>query len=283
MNCLGRDIEYACDEKAVLNMNMEERKNYLLALLDCCSVKRRASVYPLAFGKIEIKERVIRMKQWKKPSIVLFTITLLFGIMVSVCFFTVPKERRAEEMINQAETNTDSIALKIKSAAVNLNENTGADGTILYYADAKKIIFGGTYGLFVYDKNSGTIVQSLDLEYIDCHYTQGDNYCEIAVDKDGRMIYLNPVRQKKLYILDLVSNTLEMKNYPKSDIWNDSSLELFHVEDAKQVIYHDGGEEKICKLNENDGTVGSCSYAEYSRKKSKNEEKLTYYPLFTQQ
>ena len=73
--------------------------------------------------------------------------------------------------------------MDIKPALVNLNENTGADGTILYYVDAGKIIFGGTYGLFVYDKNSRTIVQSLDLEYIECNYTQGDNYCEIAVDK----------------------------------------------------------------------------------------------------
>ena len=54
--CLGRDIEYACDEKAVLNMDKRERKNYLLALLNCCAVKRRASVYPLAFGKIGIKK-----------------------------------------------------------------------------------------------------------------------------------------------------------------------------------------------------------------------------------
>ena len=35
----------------------------------------------------------------------------------------------------------------------------------------------------------------------------------------------------------------------------DNSLELFHVENAKQVSYHDGGEEKICKLNENDFTI----------------------------
>lgn len=38
------------------------------------------------------------MKQWKKPSIVLFTITMLFGMIVSVCFFTVPKTRGAGEM-----------------------------------------------------------------------------------------------------------------------------------------------------------------------------------------
>lgn len=280
--CLGRDIEYACDEKAVLNMDKRERKNYLLALLNCCAVKRRASVYPLAFGKIGIKKRVIRMKQWKKPSIVLFTITMLFGMIVSVCCFTVPKTRGAGEMKNQEEINTGFVTLDIKPASVNLNENTGADGTILYYVDAGKIIFGGTYGLFVYDKNSRTIVQSLDLEYIECNYTQGDNYCEIAVDKNGGKIYLNPVRKKKLYILDLISNTLEIRNYPNSDIWKDNSLELFHVENAKQVSYHDGGEEKICKLNENDFTIGSCSYTEYPRKESNNKGELMYYPLFAQ-
>lgn len=279
---LGRDIEYACDEKAVLNMDKQERKNYLLTLLNCSVVKRRASVYPLAFGKIGIKERVIRMKRWKKPSIALFVVTLLVGIIVSVCFFTVPKIQRVAEAENQTETNTDFATLEVKPALVNLNENTGADGTVLYYVDTSKIIFGGNYGLFVYDKNSDRIVQSLDLEYIACNQTQGDNYCEIAVDKDGLMIYLNPVRQKKLYIFDLLSNTLEIRNYPKSDIWRDSSLELFHVENTKQVSYHDGGEEKICILNENDFTIGNCSYAEYSQRESKNKKKLTYYHFFEQ-
>ena len=69
-------------------------------------------------------------------------------------------------MKNQEEINTGFVTLDIKPASVNLNENTGADGTILYYVDAGKIIFGGTYGLFVYDKNSRTIVQSLDLNIL---------------------------------------------------------------------------------------------------------------------
>ena len=93
---------------------------------------------------------------------------------------------------------------------------------------------------------------------------------------------MNPVRKKKLYILDLISNTLEIRNYPNSDIWKDNSLELFHVENAKQVSYHEGGEAKICKLNENDFTIGSCSYTEYPRKESNNKGELMYYPLFAQ-
>ena len=43
-------------------------------------------------------------------------------------------------MKNQEEINTGFVTLDIKPASVNLNENTGADGTILYYVDAGKII-----------------------------------------------------------------------------------------------------------------------------------------------
>ncbi len=56
------------------------------------------------------------MKQWKKPSIVLFTITMLFGMIVSVCFFTVPKTRGAGNE-NQEEINTGFVTLDIKPAS----------------------------------------------------------------------------------------------------------------------------------------------------------------------
>lgn len=263
---LGRDIEFACDEKAVLAMDKQEKKNYMLALLNSSTAERNASIYPLAFGKIGVKERVIRIKQWKKPSFVMLAATLLVCIIVSICFFSVPDTKGIKGKAERTVTNADSGILEIKQASVNLSENTGADGTALYYVDAEKIIFGGYFGLFVYDKVSGSIVQSLDLEYIGCNQTQGSNYCEIAADKAGQRIYLNPVAQKKLYVFDLLSNTLVVKEYPKSDIWKDRSLALFRIENTKQVSYRDGKEERICKLKEGDFTIGDCTYAEYNRK-----------------
>lgn len=284
---LGRDIELACDEKAVLTMDKQERKNYLLALLSCSTARTNASVYPLAFGKIGIKERVIRMKKWKKQSCILIFSTFFACVIVTVCFFTNPKRAETKGVVTTQtsqtvpkETNKDFVSMEVKQASVNLSENTGADGIMIYYVDDKKIIFGGNFGLFVHDKNSGRIVQSLNLEYIGCNQTQGDNYCEIAVDKGGQRVYLNPVRQNKLYILDLLSDTLEERDYPKSDIWKDSSLELFHIENPKQVAYHDGKEEKICILNENDFTIGNCTYAECSNNEMKKKEEMVYYPLF---
>lgn len=54
--CLGRDIEYACDEKAVLNMDKRERKNYLLALLNCCAVKGVPVYIHWHLEKLELKK-----------------------------------------------------------------------------------------------------------------------------------------------------------------------------------------------------------------------------------
>ncbi len=81
--------------------------------------------------------------------------------------------------------------MEVKPASVNLSENTGADGTMIYYVDAKK---------------------------------------------------------------------------------------LFHVENSKQVSYRDGKEERIGMLNENDFTIGNCTYADY--RESESTEEIDYHSLF---
>ena len=63
-----------------------------------------------------------------------------------MCIRDSPKTRGAGEMKNQEEINTGFVTLDIKPASVNLNENTGADGTILYYcllytSISRKLIF----------------------------------------------------------------------------------------------------------------------------------------------
>lgn len=120
------------------------------------------------------------------------------------------------------------------------------------------------------------------MEYIGCNQTQGDNYCEIAVDKQGQRIYLNPFQQKKLYILDLLSDKLEVKEYSDSNIWKDSSLDLFPVENTKEVSYYNAHKEKmVCVLNEKDFSIGNCAYAEYGQNELEKKEEREYVPLFS--
>lgn len=276
---MSKDMELACDEKTVADMNQEERKKYLLTLLSCSVGKKKANVYPLAFGEIGIKERVIRMKKWKKPSFFIRTGILLAGLVVAVCFFTNPKGQKINLVNAQEETKQeagkDAKILQVKEASVNLEQSTGADGVMLYYNDENKIIFGGYFGLFVYDKAAHKITQSLDLEYIGCNATQGDDYCEIIADQDGKKVFLTLARQKKRYEWDLESNQLQLKNNSnsKADLSNTGSTKEF-------VYYNDKNEKIIGTLEEKDFTIGNCVYREDKIDEAGNKEKIEEYKLF---
>ena len=53
-----RDLELACDESAVRDLTLEERKSYSYALLSCSMQRRLVTVCPLAFGEVGVKKRV---------------------------------------------------------------------------------------------------------------------------------------------------------------------------------------------------------------------------------
>lgn len=87
---LCRDIELACDEKVVKNLGEDERKDYSLALLDCAGKRPTVTACPLAFGEVGVKERVARVKRYKKPAFWVSLAALAVCAVVAVCFLTSP-------------------------------------------------------------------------------------------------------------------------------------------------------------------------------------------------
>ncbi|MBO7253666.1 MAG: hypothetical protein J6V36_00005, partial [Clostridia bacterium] len=55
---LCRDIEYACDEKVVSDLDSEGKKEYALALLECSTKGSFISACPVSFGEIGVKASV---------------------------------------------------------------------------------------------------------------------------------------------------------------------------------------------------------------------------------
>ena len=96
---------------------------------------------------------------------------------------------------------------------VTTQQDVGADMVMLDFASDDKIIFHGYFGLFVYDLNTEKITQSIDLEPINCNFTQGDNTCVVTVNKDGREVNLHPISSENMYVYKLDDNTLEKKVY----------------------------------------------------------------------
>ncbi len=88
---LCRDIELACDEKVIKDMNMEGKKAYSNALVDCSVQRKMVVVCPLAFGEVGVRERVKKVLNYKKPAFWLILVAIAVCIAVTVCFLTNPK------------------------------------------------------------------------------------------------------------------------------------------------------------------------------------------------
>ena len=94
---LCRDIELACDEKVIKNLNNDEKADYSQALL-ACSVgngihRRMISACPLTFGEVGVKERVKSVLNYKKPGFWVMVLAVVACVIVAVCFLTNPKEK----------------------------------------------------------------------------------------------------------------------------------------------------------------------------------------------
>lgn len=89
---LCRDIEAACDEKVIREMDKDGRRAYSTALLNCSVHRRRIAACPLAFGEIGVKTRVKSVMNYKKPAFWVILIAVVISIAVAVCFLTNPKD-----------------------------------------------------------------------------------------------------------------------------------------------------------------------------------------------
>lgn len=88
---LCRDIELACDEKVVRQMETPEKAAYSQALLNCSLPRRMVTACPLAFGETGVKTRVKNVLNYRKPALWVILAAIVLCIAAAVCFLTKPK------------------------------------------------------------------------------------------------------------------------------------------------------------------------------------------------
>ena len=95
---LCRDIELACDEKVVKDMDTQQKADYSQALLSCSVNRHMIAACPLAFGEVGVKNRVKSVLNYKKPAFWIILAAIAASIVVAVCFLTDPvTEPKPEE------------------------------------------------------------------------------------------------------------------------------------------------------------------------------------------
>lgn len=86
-----RDMELACDEKVICDMDVEDKKVYSRVLLSFSDPSHRIAAGPLAFGEIGVKKRIQSVLNYRKPAFWMVGLAILALVVTSLCFLTNPK------------------------------------------------------------------------------------------------------------------------------------------------------------------------------------------------
>lgn len=124
-----RDLEMACDERAVKGMDDRQRKDYACTLLLCAAPKGSFSVCPVAFSQNSIKARIRNLLQKKNARLWAGLLALIAALVVILCFATNPKSAKIPvTSVNSTISETDAldaIILDADSNQILYSQSTG--------------------------------------------------------------------------------------------------------------------------------------------------------------
>lgn len=85
-----RDIELACDEKVIRELDKEQRAGYSRALLACSVNHRKIAACPLAFGEVSVKERIKSIMNYRRPAFWTVILAVISCAALAIFFLTDP-------------------------------------------------------------------------------------------------------------------------------------------------------------------------------------------------
>ncbi len=122
-----RDIEFACDEKVIRNLDLDGKKSYSHTMVSCATRHKLLLVYPLSFAETGIKERVKKIMHYQKPPYWIITLSVAACILTAVCFLTNPKSGASQTSAMQNSTTRS--ANSHGNSPTNGHSNPPADST----------------------------------------------------------------------------------------------------------------------------------------------------------
>ena len=199
---LCRDIELACDEKVIKEMDNETKADYMQALVSCSVNRRSIAACPLAFGEVGVKERVKTMMNYKKPAFWIVIAAVALCIVVAVSFLTNPKGYGPKvgnpkmlelpgvewfvtpEELKEALNITEDQILGEKTQPTRENVATNYDRYWLYVTDITLYGRDVTYAQFEFRRDPGH-----DFEFVQVFVTFADDTDMDALKADLTDIY----------------------------------------------------------------------------------------------
>ena len=143
---LCRDIELACDEKVIKELDHDARADYSEALLTCSVNRRMIAACPLAFGEVGVKDRVKSVLNYKKPAFWIIIAAVVVCVVVAVCFLTNPPQKDDDSMSPHGEIYTDYEGVYITIKSIDKDEGGQNIFNIVWHNETdKEITYGEMY------------------------------------------------------------------------------------------------------------------------------------------
>ena len=198
-----RDIELACDERVIKELDAGGRADYSQALLSCAAPKRAAAC-PLAFGEGNLKARVESALSYKKPAFWVAAAAVLAVLAVAVCFLTNPRSGI------DAETLLDTSRGKITRVSIMMEETGGEEYRM---STEERETFLSLLDAIEYERLGS--VSAMQGCYARLYFMDTKTeYCELMLSQDG--ILANPIKSgRKAQLYALHSSGEVLKNYVK--------------------------------------------------------------------
>ncbi len=143
---LCRDIELACDEKVIGELDHDARADYSQALLTCSVNRRMIAACPLAFGEVGVKDRVKSVLNYKKPAFWIIIAAVVACVVLAVCFLTNPPQKDDDTMSPHGDIYTDYEGVYITIKSIDKDEGGQNIFNIVWHNETdKEITYGEMY------------------------------------------------------------------------------------------------------------------------------------------
>ena len=187
---LCRDIELACDEKVIRELDHDARADYSQALLTCSVNRRMIAACPLSFGEVGVKSRVRSVLNYKKPAFWVMIVAVMACIVVAICFLTNPPQKSNDDpMLSNADIQTGYEGVSINLWSIAMDEKGRYVFEVSFYNKTdKEVIYGESFAI---EYQSGE-------EWVDTDYN-----AEIVFDTRGYLLETKKHKTKNYVVEDL--------------------------------------------------------------------------------
>lgn len=195
-----RDMEQACDEAVIHNLDGAGKKHYSAALLACSIPRSSIAACPLAFGEVGIKQRIRGVLRYRKPKFWMVLAAAVLCVSLAVGLLTDPVQAETVSHSSPAaqdvpaETLPSTCALYVSPSETSRVLATLEAGTAVTVLRAETIGQRSWAYVQCSDERTGWILR--DSESTDASLPQWSEADALA-GKTGHFTVLNPV----LYVI----------------------------------------------------------------------------------